>query len=87
MNTITSKKLRQSMDEVFDKVNNGQTVKITHRFKKPIIMIPLDKKTNNKKMFGLEAFDIAKKSKSLYDTKKTIKQLYAESLLKKYDKK
>ncbi len=86
MKTIGAKELRKHLDEVLDRVLHGEDVVIQHRFKNPIRMSALYPSENQatRKLFGLHAFDAATKKASLLDPKKSIKELYDESLTRKY---
>jgi len=87
MRTIGAKDLRQNMDEVLDRVINGEDVIVQHRFKKPVRLSALNTLANNKnhqKLAGLKAFEEAPKQSVRFNPNKTIKELYHESISNKY---
>lgn len=86
MKTIGAKDLRQNMDEVLDRVINGEDVIVKHRFKQPVRLSALNNiaNQNHQKLAGLKAFENAPKQPSPFSSKMTIKQLYHESISDKY---
>lgn len=85
--TIGATEFRENFDEVFDKVNSGQSIIISHRFKKSIKLEPVESGfQDQKQLLGLKAFDAAVKRPTNLDKNKSIKQLYRESLDEKYAK-
>lgn len=86
MKTIGAKDLRQNMDEVLDRVINGEDIIIQHRFKKPVRLSALNvsSNTNHQKLAGLKAFETASKQPSPFNPNKTVKELYHESISDKY---
>ena len=87
MKSIGAKELRLHLDEVLDRVINGEEIIINHRLKKPVKLSPLatNEQQARQKHAGLQAFDAALKKPSPFDNNKTIKQLYHDSLAQKYD--
>ena len=90
MKTITAKELRTNLDGVIEEVLHGKSIVVKHRFKDPIQLTayrPTPRKPNNSTTTpGLAAFDNAVKKPHTFDSNKSIKQLYHESLNKKYEK-
>ena len=86
MKTIGAKDLRQNMDEILDRVINGEDIIVQHRFKKPIRLSALNSlaNKNNPRLAGLKAFENAPKQPSTFNSNKTIKELYHESISDKY---
>ena len=83
--TIGAKQFRENLEEVFDKVNSGQSIVVSHRFKKPIKLEPLDRSfKDQKKLLGLKAFDASAKKTYKFDKNTPIKQLYSDSIARKY---
>lgn len=84
-NTIKATELRNQLEEVFDKVNGGQEVIVTHRFKQPLKLEPIMPPPKNKTaLSGLKTFDEAAKQPSPYSSKTSLKDLYSKSIAKKY---
>jgi prevent-host-death family protein len=86
MTTIGAKELRQNLDQVLDRVLSGEDIIVSHRFKRPIRLTSADTKPTNIKdrVRGLEVFDKAPKKPYKFDNSKPIKDLYDESITKKY---
>ena len=86
MKTIGAKDLRQNMDEILDRVINGEDIIVQHRFKKPVRLSALNAVGNKsqRKLVGLKTFEDAPKKPSSFDPNKTIKELYHESISNKY---
>ena len=86
MKTIGAKELRLHLDQVFDRVLGGEEIIVSHRFKKPVKLSAAlaTPSTKQKKLAGLHAFDAAPKHKPALDNSKSIKELYHESITKKY---
>jgi len=87
MKTIGAKELRLHLDKVFDRVLDGEDIIVNHRFKGPVKISAVHPPTKNTdKLAGLRAFDAAPKSPSPFDKTKSLKELYRESIAKKYTK-
>ena len=85
MKTIGAKELRLHLDQVLDQVLQGEDIIVNHRFKGPVRLTSVNKQaTRREPLSGLHAFDAASKRDSPFDPKKTIKELYDESVAKKY---
>jgi antitoxin (DNA-binding transcriptional repressor) of toxin-antitoxin stability system len=86
MKTIGAKDLRQNMDEILDRVINGEDIIIQHRFKKPVRLSAMNASANkhNQKLAGLQAFEAAPKKASPFNPNKSVKELYHESITDKY---
>lgn len=86
MKTIGAKELRQHLDEIFDRVLNGEDVIVSHRFKKPIRLSAVQSDPLKKagKLAGLQAFDAAPKRPAPFEPSKSIKELYSESIKKEH---
>jgi antitoxin (DNA-binding transcriptional repressor) of toxin-antitoxin stability system len=86
MKTIGAKELRLHLDQVLDRVIKGEDIIISHRFKAPVRLSALHMPYSNRReeLAGLRAFDAAPKRNSPYDPNKPIKDLYHESISKKY---
>jgi len=86
MKTIGAKDLRQHMNEVLDRVINGEDIIVQHRFKKPVRLSALNTIAGKKhqKLAGLKAFENAPKQPSKFNPNKTVKELYHESISDKY---
>lgn|GEM_PF-2547926 len=83
--TIGAKQFRENLEEVFDKVNSGQSIIVSHRFKQSIKLEPLERGFNNqKKLLGLKAFDASTKKTNKFNKNASLKQLYSDSVAKKY---
>jgi hypothetical protein len=81
--TITATELRKNLDEVLARVEAGQEITVKHRFRMPVVMSSqVAKKPPG--MPGLDAFLAIPRKPSTLDHSKSIKQLYAESIGKKY---
>lgn len=86
MKTIGAKDLRQNMNEVLNRVINGEDIIVQHRFKKPVRLSALNDLANksHQKLAGLKAFKDAPKKPSSFNSSKTVKELYHESISDKY---
>jgi hypothetical protein len=86
MKTIGAKELRLHLDEIFDRVLNGEDVIVHHRFKEPIKLsaVHAGGPKSNGKLAGLRAFDSAPKRPSPFDPMKSVKELYSETISKKH---
>jgi antitoxin (DNA-binding transcriptional repressor) of toxin-antitoxin stability system len=86
MKTIGAKDLRQNMDAILDRVINGEEIIVQHRFKKPVRLSPVTKPyhKNSQMLAGLTAFENAPKRPYQVDPRKTVKELYHESISDKY---
>ena len=83
--TIGAKHFRENLEDVFDKVNSGQSIVVSHRFKKPIKLEPLERGFDNQKqLLGLKAFDASVKKVHKFNKNTSLKQLYTDSISKKY---
>ena len=73
------------MDKVLDDVLDGEDVIVQHRFKEPVrITSAKERPRANVELAGLHAFESAPKLPSTYDPEKSVKDLYSESITKKY---
>lgn len=87
MKTIGAKELRLHLDQVLDRVLQGEDIIVTHRFKGPVrVTSPHKQAARHGHLSGLRAFDAAPKRDSPFDPKKTIKDLCDESISKKIRK-
>lgn len=85
MKTIGAKELRLHLEQVIDRVLQGEDIIISHRFKGPVRLTAFHKPAAPlERLSGLRVFDEASKHPSPFDSKKTIKELYDESVAKKY---
>lgn len=85
MKTIGAKELRLHLDQVLDRVLKGEDVVLQHRFKGPVRLSALQPQTNTRKpLAGLHAFEAASKKPSPFDSKKSVKEIYRESIANKY---
>lgn len=87
MTTIGAKEFRLNMDDVLDRVLAGEDIVLKHRFKEPVRLLatnPANNKQSRARLDGLRAFDAAPKKPSPFDPNKSIKELYHESMAKKY---
>ena len=85
MKTIGAKELRQHLDRVLDQVLAGEDIIVSHRFKSPVRMSALNAPSGKReRLAGLRAFDAAPKSGVSFDKHKSVKELYNESITKKY---
>jgi len=85
MKTIGAKELRLHLDQVLDQVLRGEDIIVNHRFKEPVRITAVKKQSpKSAHSPGLHAFDAAKKRSSPFDPKKSIKELYDESISDKY---
>jgi len=86
MKTIGAKELRQHLDSVLDRVLGGEDVIVSHRFKGSVRISALHASSSGKpeKLAGLRAFDAAPKLGVSFGKNKPVKELYNESIAKKY---
>jgi len=88
MKTIGAKELRINLDQILDQVANGEEILVSHRLKKhPIRLSPVYKSSSSKsgdRHAGLHAFDVASKKPNPFDPKSSLKDLYNQSIGKKY---
>lgn len=87
MKTIGAKELRLHLDEVFDRVVKGEDIIVNHRFKGPIRLTAAQQagtRSATGGRSGLKAFYAAPKRTSPYDPQKSLKELYDESITRKY---
>lgn len=87
MKTIGAKELRLHLDEILDRVLSGEEIIVSHRFKAPVKLSALHPKSTTSspaRLAGLHAFDTVPKNNSPYDTTKSIKESYEESISKKH---
>ena len=87
MATITSKYLRNNMDKTLERVNAGEEIIITHRYRKPV-KLTLAEKAPKKGHSGLVALEKAKENIKIPDALKhgDLNELYHQELTKKYVK-
>lgn len=85
MATITSKYLRNNMDKTLERVNAGEEIIVTHRYRKPVKLSLVDSDAIKKsRLEGLKAFDEQKHNiASKYKTA-DLKKLYKQHLEEKY---
>ena len=87
MKTIGAKELRLHLDKVLDHVLSGEDIIVKHRFIEPVRVSACTSPTHKSEpLSGLKAFDEAQTQPSAYDNNKSIKELYSESIAKKYTK-
>jgi antitoxin (DNA-binding transcriptional repressor) of toxin-antitoxin stability system len=88
MKTIGAKELRINLDQILDRVANGEEIFVSHRFKKrPVRLSAVYTNEQNPlrdRHAGLRAFDAASKKPNPFDPKLPIKNLYDQSISKKY---
>lgn len=85
MNTITAKELRDNLGDIAKRVQRGEHINVTYRNKAAFSLTPVQASTpERKRLAGLEAFDAAPKKPSPWDPNKSYKELYRESMAKKY---
>lgn len=83
--TIGAKQFRENLEDIFDKVNSGQSIIVSHRFKKPIKLEPLEREfSDQKQLLGLRAFDASAKKVLKFNKSTPLKQLYSDSISEKY---
>lgn len=83
--TIGAKQFRENLEDIFDKVNSGQSIIVSHRFKKPIKLEPLERGfSDQKQLLGLRAFDASAKKAHKFNKSTPLKQLYSDSISEKY---
>ena len=85
MTTITATELRKNLDDVLLKVSRGQEIVVTHRFRGSVKLSAAYAKPQAHKRTGLEAFFKATKLAEFdFDVNRPLKELYRESMAKKY---
>lgn len=88
MKTIGAKELRVNMDQILDKVTNGEEILVSHRLKKHPIRLSavyVNESTRSAdRHAGLKAFDKAPKKPNPFDQKSSLKELYNASISKKH---
>lgn len=89
MKTVTAKELRANLDDILTRVNAGEEVIITHRFKKPVVLrnfVQEKKKVHTAGQLppGIAAFLKAPKKKIQLDPNKSFKEIYYEDMEQKY---
>lgn len=85
MKTITSKDLRNNMDKILARVNAGEDIIITHRYRQPVkLSLVGDNDSSKKELAGLKAFDAHKKIRPNKHKTADIKKLYKDHLEEKY---
>lgn len=84
--TITATELRKNLDSVLSRVGAGQKIIVTHRFRKPVVIQNIEPEMSNqkKRLDGLKTLEKARLRPSPFDPNKSIKELYRESMSKKY---
>lgn len=89
MRTITAKELRDNLEEIVMRVQNGEQLQLTYRSKPVLTIAPIqpEQQKSRKKLAGLDAFDKAPKKPSPFDPNKSFKELYHEHLEEKYGRK
>jgi antitoxin (DNA-binding transcriptional repressor) of toxin-antitoxin stability system len=87
MKTIGAKELRQNLDQVLDRVLGGEDIIVDHRFKAPVRLSAFhtSSTTKHQRLDGLKAFYAAPRSEVKFDKNKSIKELYDESITRKYN--
>lgn len=88
MKTIGAKELRINLDQILDRVANGEEILVSHRFKKRPVRLSAvytnEQNSLSDRHAGLLAFDAAPKKPNPFDPKLPIKSLYDQSVSKKY---
>jgi hypothetical protein len=88
MKTISAKDLRTNLDQILDKVANGEEILVSHRLKKHPIRLSAvyttGKGDSKEKFSGLKTFDSAPKKPSPYNPDSSLKELYRQSISEKY---
>lgn len=85
MTVITAKELRDNLGEVSKRVSAGEHIYISYRNKLTMKLEPvLENDQAREPLAGLKAFLAAPKKPSLYDPRKSTKQIYHELLDEKY---
>jgi hypothetical protein len=88
MKTIGAKELRINLDQILDLVANGEERLVRHRLKKRPIRLSAvytnSASTSSDRHAGLHAFDAASKKSNPFDPKSSLKDLYNQSIGKKY---
>jgi antitoxin (DNA-binding transcriptional repressor) of toxin-antitoxin stability system len=89
MKTIGAKELRVHLDQVLDRVLKGEDIIVSHRFKAPVRLSAVETSSDIQKrqaLAGLRAFEAAPKKSLSFDSKKSVKELYHESITRKHVK-
>lgn len=84
MKTLTATDLRNNLDDVMKRVSSGQELILTHRFYGSIKLSPIDRPQSSERLAGLEVFVASSKRKHNLPNKKSIKDIYDESISAKY---
>lgn len=88
MNTITAKDLRDNLDQIVQRVRNGESIKVTYR-SKPAFTLQPDNPVSSPapgsakamKKFVTETRKLRDtKKQSVFDSNKSVKELYRELL-------
>ncbi len=88
MTTITATELRKNLDDVLARVERGQEIVVKHRFYKPVRLVREESTLARSRHAGLERIMQLHKTGKVkfgYDVEKPLKELYADSIAKKYD--
>ncbi|MFZ1522788.1 MAG: hypothetical protein WAS94_02085 [Candidatus Saccharimonadales bacterium] len=85
MKTITALEFRKNMGDVLARVSAGEEFLLTYRNSNPVRLVPQKSKREQKAVTGLDALNSAPRKNFKYDSSKSIKQLYGESLDEKYN--
>ena len=86
MKTITAVEFRKNMGDVLSRVGAGEEFLITYRNSDPVMLVPQKHRHEKRAVTGLDALNSAPRKNFKYDAKKSIKQLYGESLNEKYNR-
>lgn len=88
MKTIGAKELRVNLDQILDRVANGEEILVSHRLKKHPIRLSAvytkNSSTSRDRHAGLRALDAAAKKNNPFDPNSSIKDLYNQSVSSKY---
>lgn len=89
MKTIGAKELRVNLNQILDRVANGEEILVSHRLKKHPIRLSAvytsgSGRPSDKKRAGLRAFDAALKKPNPFDPKTSLKDLYNQSISNKH---
>lgn len=87
MTTITATYLRNNLEDVMGQVVNGKEFIVSHRFKGAMKLSRSSTEPKRKPMEGLKLIDKLHKEGKLkfdFDVNRPLKELYEESMAKKY---
>lgn len=86
MTIIGAKALRLHLDEILDRALGGEEIIVHHRFKAPVRLSAVYSRQTNgtDSLPGLRAFDAAPKKTFPFKTDRPLKELYHESISRKY---